>query len=107
MSSLWISALPAIYAGYLAPLCLITIGYLVERNFVGRMAIFGNAIALNLHVLTAQNPSFLFVWYANIGLLMGIIAIISYAVRKPLNGLFYTVGWLYCSIVVGFIIVLF
>ena len=107
MSDLWISALPAIYAGYLAPFSLILISYLVEKNFVGRIAMFSNAIALNLHVCALQNTNPLLIWYANIGLLFGLIGIITYALNISLHGIFYKISWLYASFVVGFIILVF
>ncbi len=57
MSGFWITVIPSMYAGYLAPFSLILIGYLVEKKFVGRIAMFSNALALNLHVYTLQSTS--------------------------------------------------
>lgn len=107
MNDLWIAALPSIYAGYLAPFSLILIGYLVEKKFVGRIAMFSNAIALNLHVYALQSTSPLLVWYANIGLLFGVVGIVTYALNISLHGIFYKISWLYASFIVGFIILVF
>lgn len=104
-SSLWISALPSIYVGYLAPLSLIIIGYLVERNFVGRIAIFSNSLALNLHVYALQTTNPLLIWYANIGILFGIVALLTYAIRMSVHSIFYKIAWFYASFIVGFVVI--
>lgn len=105
--SLWISSLPVSVVGILGPISLLVVGFLVERRFISRMTIFTNSIALNLMAFGLANPPFYLVSYANIGLLLGVIALISYAAQKSMSKLFYLIGWLYCSIVVGALIFLF
>ena len=104
---LWISGIPSIYVGYVAPFALILIGFLVEKKFVGRVALFSNTLALNLHLYVESNPNFLLAWYANIGLALGIIGIISYAFNWKREGIFYDISWLYMSIIVGILILIF
>lgn len=106
LDSLWISSLGENYVTLLGPISLLVVGYLVEKNFVGRVPTFTNALAINLHVYTLAAPTLLFVWYANIGLILGVIALVSYGTMKSLNSLFYAITWLYSSVVVGFLILL-
>lgn len=61
---------------------LILIGYLVERKFVSRPALFANAIALNSffidkRYLLTSYPILEF--YVDLGLIWGVIAILKYA----------------------------
>jgi hypothetical protein len=83
---------------------LVAIGYLVEKNFVGRIATFSNALAINLHVFTITTPHQILVWYANIGIIIGVLAFISYGIQQSLSRYFYFISWAYSSIVVGLII---
>jgi hypothetical protein len=106
ISDLWIRVLPAILIQKLGPLGFIVIGYLVEKKFVGRIPTFSNALAINLHVYTINNPPQILVWYANIGIIIGVLALISYGVRQPLSRFFYFISWAYSSIIVGFIILI-
>ena len=104
INELWISILPAVLIQKLGPLSLLAIGYLVEKNFVGRIATFSNTLAINLHVFTISNPHQFLVWYANIGIIIGILALVSYGIQQSLSKYFYFISWAYSSIVVGFII---
>ena len=104
VNELWFSMLPAFLIQKIGPLSLILIGYLVEKNFVGRIATFSNSLAINLHVFTMNNPHHYLIWYANIGLIMGGLAIASYWSKTPLTRYFYFISWAYSSFVVGFII---
>lgn len=104
VSELWISILPAVLIQKLGPLSLVAVGYLVEKNFVGRIATFSNALAINLHIFTINNPHQLLVWYANIGIIMGVLALVSYGIQQSLSRYFYFISWAYSSIVVGLII---
>jgi len=85
-------------------LSLVAIGYLVEKNFVGRIATFSNALAINLHVFTITTPHQILVWYANIGMVMGVLALISYGIQQSLSRYFYFISWVHSSIVVDLII---
>ena len=105
INDLWVSILPAILVNKLGPISLLVIGYLVEKNFVGRIATFSNSLAINLYVFMLINPSPILIWYANIGIIMGLLAIATYR-RQSLSQYFYYLSWAYCSIVVGVIILL-
>lgn len=101
---MWVEAVP--YAQHMDVFALILIGFLVEKQFVGRTSLFANSVAVNVHFY--QNPTFepLLIWYANIGLLVGGIAIISYATEESLPSEFYTLAWAYSAIAAGVVILL-
>lgn len=101
INELWISILPTFLIQKIGSLSLIAIGYLVEKNFGGRIATFSNTLAINLHVLMMNNPHFFLVWYANIGLVMGILAFVSYGLQQSLLRHFYLISWAYSSFVVA------
>ncbi len=112
----WISAVvPSAYIPYLAPISLIIAGSLAEHHYVGRIPIFTNTIALNILFYYSQsNFSYfgtlflsVFEWYANIGLIMGLIAVMSYALNGKRSKTYYTIAWAYSSIVVGLLIAIF
>jgi hypothetical protein len=106
-STLWISLLlPPFIIMKLGLLSLMLIGYLVERKFVGRVAAFSNAMAINLHLFTTNYPDQMLILYANIGLLIGVAAIITYALRIHMPWWFYKLTWLYHSALVGIIILI-
>ncbi len=104
INGLWLSLIPAYFINRLGPLSLVLIGLLVEKKVVGRIATFSNTLAINLHAYTLASPPVWLVWYANPGLVMGLIALIAYKTQTPLNKMFYTLSWAYCSIVVGLLI---
>ena len=110
MDSLWILNIVSKENIYLiTPWILIITGILVQRRFVGRVATFTDTLAVNIHFSSLENLNPFLIFYANIGLLFGIIAIISYISYKlgkgsRLSGWFYYANWPFCSIVVGLII---
>jgi hypothetical protein len=106
MNNLWISLVPPLLIAKLGPLSLVVIGYLVEKNFVGRITTFANTLAINLHVYAIQNPHWILVWYANIGLIFGLLALFSYGFKEALSRHFYALNWIYSSFVVGMVILL-
>lgn len=112
----WISfVVPSAYIKYLAPISLIIAGCLSEHHYVGRIPIFTNTIALNILFYYSQsNLSYFgtlflsfFEWYANIGLIMGLVAVISYALNGKRSKIYYTIAWAYSSIVVGLLMAIF
>lgn len=106
MNSLWLLSIAGNLIYYVAPISLIIMGVLAEKNFVSRLAIFGNVIALNIFVYGLNNPSGLLTWYANIGIIFGIIALLSYASKTKMSGGFYLISWVYSSVAVGITILL-
>ena len=111
----WISIIPSEYIMYLAPVSLIIAGFLIDKHYIGRIQIFTNTIALNvLFYYSESNLAYygtlflsLFEWYANIGLIMGIIAVISYTANGKRSKTYYRIAWAYNSILVGLIMVIF
>ena len=99
---MWVEALP--YVEHLDVFALIVIGVLVEKRFVSRTSVFANTVAVNVHFY--QNPPFewYFIWYANIGLFFGAIAIGAYATETSLSSEFYRLAWGYSALVTGFVI---
>ncbi|MFW5990747.1 MAG: hypothetical protein ACOCQX_00820 [Candidatus Nanoarchaeia archaeon] len=64
---LWIESLiPEYFINFLTPIALIAVGHAVEKNFVGRITCFANAIAVNIFIY-GMSVSPILVWYANIG----------------------------------------
>ena len=104
--TLWIThVLPAWLLQRLGALSLVAVGLLVEKHYVGRITTFANTIAINIHAAYTTSPWWL-VWYANIGLIVGMIALASYASRESLPGWFYAIGFIYSSAVVGLLILI-
>jgi hypothetical protein len=99
---MWVELLP--YAQHLDVFALIVIGLLVEKRFVSRTSVFANTVAVNVHFY--QNPPFepLLVWYANIGLVFGAVAILAYATEESLPGTFYSLSWAYSAVVTAIVI---
>jgi hypothetical protein len=93
------------YFNIITPLILIYIGYKVEKHYTGRVAIFANTIALNIFFSTI--PTHLNEWlvlYLNVGLIFGVIALISYEFLISLSSIFYALGAVYSSIVAGILL---
>ena len=105
--ALWMSGLLPGIVRLIAPASLIIIGWIIERKFVGRISIFANTIAINIFAFYLPNPLIYFIWYCNIGLIFGIIALISRALEIRMPGLFYDFSWIYSSIAVGALMVIF
>ena len=102
---MWIDALP--FAQHLDVFGLIIVGFLVEKHYISRPAVFANVIAVNLHFMENPTSQDLFIWYSNIGIIFGAIAIYSYANKTTLSGSYYTVAmYLYSSITVAFVILI-
>ena len=107
--SLWFSILfPPELIDKLAPISMIIAGILVEKHFVGRITTFLNAIAVNIYAAQKYPLVSQFeVWYCNIGLLIGVIALFSYASEESLPSWFYIIAFAYSSFVTGLYILLF
>jgi len=88
-------------------LSLLITGYLIERNFVGRIATFCNALAINLFIISLPNPNEYLVWYANLGVIMGLVGLVAYQSKTSLSKIYYTLSWAYSSVVVGLLMLLF
>jgi hypothetical protein len=86
---------------------LLIVGYIVEKRFVSRITVFTNSLAINLFFL-ARNVPEIVVWYANIGLFVGIICLCMRILEEPMPSWFYeTMKYTYSSIVVGLVMLYF
>ncbi|MBA2858652.1 energy-converting hydrogenase Eha subunit A [Methanococcus maripaludis] len=86
---------------------MVLVGFLAEKHFVSRISLFSNVIAINLFLVQMDVENTLTYLYANLGLFLGLIAIISYGTRDKLPSWVYLIFLAYCSAVVGVLIVIF
>ena len=97
LTETWIEWLPDIVLLHLTPLSLIVLGYLVEKQYVSRPAVFANAVAVNAHVYEVAQPHVMLEVYANFGLVMAALAIYSYESGTSLRKEYYGLAQLYSS----------
>ncbi|RLF85065.1 hypothetical protein DRN48_03985 [Thermococci archaeon] len=90
----------------LGAFAMIIVGFLVEKHFISRPSLFANVIALNIYLIAQRISSPFLCLYANVGLVLGFIAILAYWSDTSLSGFFYTVAFMYNSVFVGGIILL-
>ena len=90
----------------LGAISMIIIGLLVEKHFISRPSLFANVIALNTYLIARGITEPLLCLYANVGLILGVIAILAYWSDTSLSGFFYTVAFMYNSVFVGGIILM-
>ncbi|KUH34119.1 hypothetical protein APY94_03390 [Thermococcus celericrescens] len=91
----------------LGAIAMIIVGLLVEKHFISRPSLFANVIALNTYLIARGITEPLLCLYANVGLILGIIAILAYWSDTSLSGFFYAVAFMYNSAFVGVIILMF
>ena len=103
--------LPAGLINLIGPFALIVTGYVVEKNFVGRIATFTNSVAINL-AFYGKNLSQLGQWqlplilYLDFGLIIGVIALVYYHQHLSLTRYFYQINWAYSSFIAGFVVLI-
>lgn len=71
---------------------LITLGLLVEKKYISRPAIWANVAAIKVHLFEYPVVDWLLVWYANIGILVALLAFFTYTTEEPLPSWYYTLG---------------
>lgn len=91
----------------LGAIAMIIVGLLVEKHFISRPSLFANVIALNTYLIAKGVIEPILCLYANVGLILGVIAILAYWSDTSLSGFFYTVAFMYNSVFVGAIILMF
>ncbi|MFC7115851.1 hypothetical protein ACFQH2_14070 [Natronoarchaeum sp. GCM10025703] len=102
-----IESLPEFLIVHLGVFGLIITGFLVEKHYVSRPAMFANGIALNVHVYEFPMPPEWLILYADVGIAVSVIAILSYAMEVRLPEGYYNVIWYtYSSIAVGGVVLL-
>lgn len=100
------SAVPLSWGPFIGPFVLLIVGILIERNFVGRITLFTNTMAINLFFLGMNVPDILG-WYINIGLIFGIFGLFSRISGFSMRSWMYAIAFAYCSVVVGAIMLYF
>lgn len=88
----------------LGPISLMVIGYLVEKYYTGRITLFANAVALVTYFYRFQNLPFLVVLYINIATILGVVGLISYAIKYPLFEAYYHIGKYFSSAITGIVL---
>jgi hypothetical protein len=104
--SIWIGELlPLRLIQVIPAITLIAIGLIVERKYVGRIAIFTNAIALSTFFAQIDNVPSGIIWYVNILTIFGAIAIISYSFKLKLPKEFYFMAGIFSSVISGILLI--
>jgi|ACXJ01.1.fsa_nt_gi hypothetical protein len=109
---LWFNLIPKQLVPFIAPIALIAVGLLIEKHYISRSTVFANSIAINIFIYYWTGSGFFFensnnllvvvlTWYANIGLIMAVIAYFSYAAHKKNGKLFNSIAWAYSSLVIA------
>jgi len=105
MTNIWISQLlPLELIEILPAITLIIIGLIVEKKYIGRVAIFANAIALSTFFYKIQNLPTWTIWYINILTIFGLIAIFSYAFKIKLPQEYYWIAGIFSSVISGILL---
>ncbi|MCT9096962.1 hypothetical protein [Haloarchaeobius sp. HME9146] len=100
-----VESLPEFFIVNLGVFGLIITGFLVEKHYVSRPAMFANGIALNVYVYEILFPPEWLLLYADLGLIVSGVAILSYATEAKLPEGYYNFIWYtYSSIIVGGVI---
>ena len=101
----WITGfLPARVLDILPAATLIIVGLIVETQYVGRIAIFMNSVALTTFFYKFGSLPDWLVWYINLSTVAGVIAILSYIFDESLPSEFYTLTGLFSSVISGMIL---
>lgn len=99
---IWIATiLPLKLITILPAITLIVVGMLVEKYYVGRIAILSNAVALATYFYRFSNLNQWLVLYINVLTIAGILALVSYALKFHLPREFYWFGSIFSSLVSG------
>jgi hypothetical protein len=102
---IWIANfLPVKVLDILPAVTLILVGLIVETQYVGRIAIFMNAVALTTFFYKFTGLPDWLIWYINLSTIAGIIAILSYIFDESLPSEFYTACGFFSSVISGFIL---
>lgn len=105
MTNIWISqVLPLQLIEVLPALTLIIIGLIVEKRYVGRIAIFANSIALSTFFYKIPDLPTWTIWYINILTIFGIVALFSYAFKIKLPKHFYWSAGIFSSVISGILL---
>ena len=103
---MWIELLPPVLAENLEVIALLLLGLLVEKRYISRPAIWANVAAINVHLYEYPAVDGWLVWYANIGIVVALLALFTYATDESLPSWYYTLAWVYSSIPVAALVYL-
>lgn len=103
---MWMESLPPVLAENLDVIALLLLGLLVEKQYISRPAIWANVAALNVHLYEYPVVDGWLEWYANIGLVVALLAISTYESGDSLPEWYYTLAWVYSSVPVAAVIFL-
>lgn len=96
-----------VFGGGLPVLALLVVGFAVEKHYVSRVTVFTNTIALNVHFLSLDTSPRLLVWYADVGLLLGLYGFAAYLINKKTGILYNFPAYsLYSSLPVALVILI-
>ncbi len=99
---IWIAQfLPKALILALPAITLIVVGLIVEKNYVGRISLLTNAVALSTFFAFIENLNFWIILYINILTVFGIIALISRAFKIKLSKHFYFMAGVFSSVISG------
>jgi len=77
-----------------------------RKKYISRPAIWANVAAINVHLFEYPVVEGWLVWYANIGIIVALLAFITYATEESLPGWYYKLAWAYSSIPVAALVYL-
>src|SRR5437867_1562670 len=114
VSAFLFSNFPGLLLGLMGPGALVAIGWLVEKDYVGKFVTFANAIAINLAFVNTgfgigNNASFqnwAIVAYLDLGLIMGVLGLLSYVEKIKLPPVFDSVAMIYSTVPAGIMILI-
>jgi len=100
-----IDILVRLFGHNLPVLALLIVGFAVEKHYVSRVTVFTNTIALNVHFLSLEAVPSLLVWYADIGLILGLYGFAAYLLSEKTSILYNLPAYtLYSSLPVAVVI---
>lgn|SRR5438876_2371060 len=112
MASIFLfSNIPGLLIGLIGPAAIIAIGWLFEKDFTGKFVTFANGIAINLAFVSSFSPSrtldftqWALVAYLDVGLVLGVLGLLSFTEKIKLPPIFDTLAMAYSTIPAGIMI---
>ena len=102
---IWVSQfLPKGLVLALPAITLIIVGLIVEKNYVGRISLLTNAVALSTFFAFIENLHWGVILYINILTIFGIVALFTYAFKIKLSRHFYFLAGAFSSAISGMLL---
>lgn len=103
---IWISQILTPEVMQILPaITLIIVGLIVEKKYVGRIAILTNAVALSTFFYSISNLPLWIILYINVLTIFGLIALVSYAFKIKLPKEFYFIAGIFSSAISGALLI--